>query len=106
MATNLLLLDRSFARPVTYTFIANLLEASGADLEDVSVSALKGDTYYATVTLRIGDTVREIDARPSDAINLALQMGRPIYVAESVMEKAAVDISDRDALPQGTGLQH
>jgi RNA polymerase sigma factor (sigma-70 family) len=105
MALNLLELDLTFARPVTYVFVSKLLEASGVDLENVSVSALSGDTYYSTVTIRIGETVREIDARPSDAINLALQMGRPIYVAESVMEKAAVDISDQDALPKGTGLE-
>jgi bifunctional DNase/RNase len=105
MAMALNLLDVSFQRPVTYTFMANLLEASGVELEDVSISALTGETYIATVTLRFDETVREVDARPSDAINLALQMERPIYVDESVMDKAGIDISDRDGLPQGTGLR-
>jgi RNA polymerase sigma factor (sigma-70 family) len=103
MALNLL--EHSVPRPMTYTFIANLLEASGVELEAVSVSALKGDTFYATVTVRVGEAVREIDARPSDAINLALYMGCPIYVAESVMETAGIDISDQDALPKGLGLE-
>jgi RNA polymerase sigma factor (sigma-70 family) len=105
MAMALNLLDVSFQRPVTYTFMANLLEASGVELEDVSISALTGETYIATVTLRFDETVQEVDARPSDAINLALQMERPIYVDESVMDKAGIDISDRDGLPQGTGLR-
>jgi RNA polymerase sigma factor (sigma-70 family) len=105
MAMALHLLDLSPQRPVTYMFMANLLEASGVELEDVSISALTGETYIAAVTIRIDETVREIDARPSDAINLALQMERPIYVAESVMDKAGIDISDRDALPRGTGIQ-
>jgi len=105
MAMALHLLDFSPQRPVTYMFMANLLEASGVELEDVSISALTGETYIAAVTIRIDETVQEIDARPSDAINLALQMERPIYVAESVMDKAGIDISDRDALPRGTGIQ-
>jgi bifunctional DNase/RNase len=103
MAINLL--DYPVRRPLTYTLMANLLEASGVALESVSVSEINVDTYIATVSIRVGETVREIDARPSDAINLALQMESPIYVAESVMEKGGIDISDQDALPQGTGLQ-
>jgi RNA polymerase sigma factor (sigma-70 family) len=102
MAINLI--EHSLPRPMTFTFMANLLEASRVELEKVTVSALKGDTYYATATLRVGETVREVDARPSDAITLALQMDRPIYVAESVMEKASIDISDQHALPKGLGL--
>jgi bifunctional DNase/RNase len=99
------LLDVSFPRPLTYATFANILEASGVELDKVSVSELKGDTFIGTVTIRVGAAMREIDARPSDAINLALQMGRPIYVAESVMEKVGIDISDQDGLPQGVGLR-
>ena len=99
------LLDFPFPRPMTYAFIASLLEASGVELENVSVSELKGDTFIATVAIRVGEAIREIDARPSDAINLALQMGRPIYVAENVWEKIGLDISDQDGLPQGSGLR-
>ena len=98
------MLDLSLPRPMTFAFMANLLEASGAELEKVSVSALKGETFYATVTLRVGGAVREVDARPSDAISLALEMDRPVFVAEGVMEKTGIDVSDQDALPQGLGL--
>lgn len=98
------MLEHSLPRPPTFAVMANLLEASGARLEAISISALKGDTYYATLTLRVGDAVREVDARPSDAISLALQMDRPIYVAEGVMEKTGINVSDQDAQPQGLGL--
>jgi RNA polymerase sigma factor (sigma-70 family) len=97
--------DFSMPRPMTFAFISKLLEASDAELEMVSISALKDTTFYATVTLKVDGTLREIDARPSDAINLALCMGRPIYVAESVMAEAGTDISDQETLPQGLGLE-
>jgi bifunctional DNase/RNase len=117
IATNLL--EFPSQRPMTFTLMANLLEAGGVELEDARVSELKDNVYIATVTIRVGETVREIDARPSDAITLALQMGRPIYVAESVMEEGGIyfldqdaqppgidlPFLDQDALPQGTGLQ-
>lgn len=104
MSMALYLFEYPVVRPLTFTFMANLLEASGVELETVSVSALEGETYYATVTIRVGEMVQELDARPSDAINLALHTGRPLYVAESVMEKSGIDIADRDALPKGMGL--
>jgi bifunctional DNase/RNase len=98
IATNLL--GHSRPRPLTYTFMANLLKAAGAELEAVWVGALKDTTYYATARIRMGDSVREVDARPSDAINLALCTASPIYVAEAVMETASVDIS-RGRFAQG-----
>ena len=99
-----ILLEYSLPRPLTFTFMADLLKAVGAELEAVWIGALKHATYYATVKVRMGDAVREIDARPSDAINLALCMASPIYVAETVMEAEGVDISQEGVLPTGVGL--
>lgn len=94
-------------RPVTFNFITNILEATGVKLEEVQVNALRDETFYAIAKLRNGDKVREIDARPSDAIALAMQTKSPIYVAEEVMEKAGMDISAEMAQnPQlGRGLE-
>jgi bifunctional DNase/RNase len=98
------LLEHSMPRPMTFTFMANLLKATGVELKAVCVDALKEDVFYATARIRHGDTVQEIDARPSDAINLALCMGSPIYVTETVMEAAGIDIPKENALPSGIGL--
>jgi hypothetical protein len=98
-------IDVPIKRPLTYTFMARILEGAGVELEEVRVETLKDETYYAIAKIRSGDTVREIDARPSDAINLALQMKCPIYVAEAVMDQAHVDISDAAALPTGAGIK-
>ncbi len=77
------------ARPLTFTFVSNILDAMGAELEEVRVEALRGDTFYAVAKLRSDETVFEVDARPSDAIALALHTGSPIYAAEEVMKRPA-----------------
>lgn len=87
------------ARPLTHTLAANLLEAVDATLEEVRIESIKNDTFYAVAKVRHGESVREVDARPSDAINLALRTGSPIYVAEDVMEKVGV------AIPEGQTLE-
>jgi len=79
-------------RPLTFTFMAKLLEAAGAKLEKVHIHALKENTFYAVAQLRCGDEVQEVDARPSDAIALAVLTGSPIFAAEEVLERAGVDI--------------
>lgn len=101
------LLEHSPFRPLTHDFMTNLLATVGVELEEVRVEALKEDTFYAVAKLRSGDTVQEVDARPSDAIALALRTGSPVYVTHEVMEKTGVDVSDdADKAPQlGRGLK-
>ena len=101
------LLDHSLPLPLTYEFVVNLLEAAQAILEEVCVTDLKGDTFYATVKLQSGNIVREVDARPSDAMTLALRLGSPIYVTEAVLKRAGVDVSaEMSQKPQlGKGLE-
>ena len=91
-------------RPMTLDFVARLLEAAGAKLEEARIQELKGDTFYAVAKLRTGDAAREIDARPSDVIALAVRTGSPIYVAREVMEKAGVDVPEPPEEPLGAGL--
>jgi RNA polymerase sigma factor (sigma-70 family) len=83
----------STPRPITFSFMASLLTAVDVKLEEVRVEDLKDDTFYGIVKIRNGDKVQEVDARPSDAIALAVHTGSPIYVAEAVMENAGVDVS-------------
>ena len=90
--------DVEVPRPLTHAFMVNLLEAVGFELEEVRVEKLRGDTFYAVVKLRSGDTVRGVDARPSDALALAVYTGRPIYAAEEVMEKTGMSIPEDVAI--------
>jgi len=80
-------------RPMTYNFIASLLDAANVQLEEVRVEALKDEVFYAVAKLRQGETLREVDARPSDAIALALRVGAFAHTFAWARQ--------RDALPEG-----
>jgi bifunctional DNase/RNase len=82
----------STLRPLTFNFLVSLLQAINAEVEQVRVETLKENTFYAIVKMRCGKNVSEVDARPSDAIALAVLTGSPIFVAEDVLERAGADI--------------
>jgi uncharacterized protein len=75
-------------RPMTADLMAKLLEAAGAKVESVAVNSLREDTFYGTIVLVTGAGKREVDARPSDALNLAARVKAPILVDDAVMEHA------------------
>lgn len=82
-------------RPLTWHFVKSLLDAADAKPESVAISALRDDVFYATARIRSGTSVHEIDARPSDAVPLALLMNCPLYVSETqVSSDAWWDIPD------------
>ena len=85
------LLGKAFKRPMTYEFIARLLKAAGAEVQHAAVTRLEDETFYATLWMRTPDgAVHEIDARPSDALALALRVGAPIFMHAAVMEAQGV----------------
>jgi bifunctional DNase/RNase len=89
----------SFERPLTYELIDALLKSLEASVERVEISDIKDGTYYATIYLKTSSgEVKTVDSRPSDAINIALRTGAPIYVAPHVMEQSKVLIEEA---PQG-----
>jgi uncharacterized protein len=77
------------ARPLTHDLIVNVARALGAEVESVVISDLEEHTYFATLRLRRGTDLIEIDSRPSDAIAIAVtfQPPLPILVSEDVLEK-------------------
>jgi bifunctional DNase/RNase len=79
-------------RPLTHDLIRNILVGLGARVEKVLINDLKDDTFFARLYLvqenELGRNVVEIDARPSDAMAIALQHECPIFVARSVWDAA------------------
>jgi len=75
-------------RPMTHDLLKNILEDLQARVDRIVVSALKENTFYAIIHLTTGGGSRTIDARPSDAIALALRTRSPIFVEEAVIESA------------------
>ncbi len=72
-------------RPLTHDLIKTLVESLGGTITEVSIHELRDGTFFASLHL---SAEQEIDARPSDAIALAIRFGVPIWVAESVMNEA------------------
>ncbi len=92
-------------RPMTFSFMASLLDKAGVRIESVLVSALEKETFYATVYAQRGDDSFTIDARPSDAIALALRTQSTIFAAAEVMDAVGVDIpADMEIAAQAMGL--
>jgi bifunctional DNase/RNase len=73
-------------RPFTHDLMKNILERLGVTVERVTIDDLWQETFYARITLDHKGETLDIDARPSDAIALALRYRAPIYVAEAVLE--------------------
>ena len=76
------------SRPMTHDLLRNVIADLKADVEKIVVSDLKDNTFYALIHLCVDGEVVAIDARPSDAIALALRVRAPILVDESVIDNA------------------
>jgi bifunctional DNase/RNase len=83
-------------RPMTHDLMANILRQWEMHLERIVIHSLQDSTYYAILVIHQGEVVREVDARPSDAIALALRLDCPIWVMEEVVADASMPV-DRDA---------
>lgn len=79
------------ARPMTHDLTRNLIHNLNGTLEKVVITELKEETFFAMLWLRQNSESITIDARPSDAIALALRADCPIYVAEQVMQSAKLN---------------
>ncbi|MEM7560784.1 MAG: bifunctional nuclease family protein [Planctomycetota bacterium] len=77
-------------RPLTHDLVVSVAESLGGTLESVVISDLQEHTYFAKLILRREEETIEIDARPSDAIAIAVSMepAIPIYVSEEVLDEA------------------
>jgi len=77
-------------RPLTHDLMKNILDSIKVFVTRIVVNDLRENTYYAAISVKTNGTTKEIDARPSDAIALALRVQAPIFVEETVMKRAAV----------------
>ncbi|HDI11445.1 MAG TPA: bifunctional nuclease family protein [Candidatus Acetothermia bacterium] len=83
---------QKFARPLSHDLMKSIMEAVGAKLEKVVINDLRDNVYIATVYIKTAaGEIRELDARPSDSIALALRMHSPIYIADHVFDKSAIE---------------
>jgi bifunctional DNase/RNase len=81
----------SAPRPMTHDLARNLMRHLNAQLDRVVITELKNDTFFAVLWMKQDGVPLTMDARPSDAIALALRADCPIYVSEQVMQTAKVN---------------
>ena len=86
-------------RPMTHDLLHNVIHDLKADIEKIVVSDLRENTFYALIYVSIGGEITAIDARPSDAIALALRARAPIFVEDKVIDHA----KDVDLSPEKSG---
>ncbi len=84
-------------RPMTHDLLVNLLSGVDCSIARVAINDLVDNTFFAQIFVQVNSEELIVDSRPSDAIALALRADVPIYVAETVLDKAkAEDIDSQD----------
>ncbi len=79
--------EQETPRPLTHELMNKVIGGLGAHISRVEVTELKNGTFYANLVLQRDGSEIEVDARPSDAIALAIRNGSQIFVAEQVLEE-------------------
>jgi uncharacterized protein len=86
----------STPRPMTHDLLADMLEQLDAEVVRITVTELRENTFYASITVQQNGSEIEIDSRPSDAIAIAVRSDAPIFAAERVIEESAIEFEGED----------
>ena len=92
------------ARPMTHDLLKSVIEAMGASVKRILVTELVDNTFYARILIDVDGRTVEVDARPSDAIALALRMHATIFVNERVLEEAGISAGSESAKSEAEDL--
>ncbi len=86
-------------RPMTHDLLKSVIETLGTSVREIVISSIKDGTYYASILFEYSDV--EVDARPSDAIALAVRCQVPMYVDEDVMNDESIKASEIREIEEG-----
>jgi hypothetical protein len=86
-------------RPLTHDLLSSVIDALGASVDSIIVSDLKNDTFYAKIILNVDSERVEVDSRPSDALALAVRVEVPIYVEDTVLDRAGILLDKETGKP-------
>ena len=92
-------------RPMTHDLLASVITSLDAIVSRIEITRVSEGTFYAAVILRAEERAVVIDARPSDSIALAIRTGSPIFVAEGVLDEAAVTAVEEDAIDEDAEVE-
>jgi len=88
-------------RPMTHDLLKNVIDDLRGHVERIVVCELKENTFYATIYIRVDGRIQTVDARPSDAIALALRTRSKIFVEHTVIENARSVEMSRESMDVG-----
>lgn len=86
-------------RPLTHDLLRTVIQTLGANINSIIVSDLRNDTFFAKIIFDVDGRQMEIDSRPSDALALAVRAEVPIYVEETVLDKAGILLDKETGKP-------
>src|SRR4030066_1449584 len=92
-------------RPLTHDLLHSILTQAQVNVKEVKIVDLKNNTYYATLFLKLKKGVIEVDARPSDAIILALKSKIPILVAAKILDEQGIALTQKSAFGERYGIR-
>ncbi len=84
------------ARPLTHDLLRTIVEALGADVEQVNVTGLDDGIFFADLIIGTNGDELTISSRPSDAIALATRTGSPVFASKALLDEAGVEIHDEN----------
>ena len=91
-------------RPLTHDLLENIIQKTNGRIHRIVVTHTRDNIYYATVVLQRKDNLIEIDARPSDAIVMALKFDAPVFVSRDLFEKMSLPLESRSDIQDAYGL--
>lgn len=83
-------------RPMTHDLFVNFIKQNNFKVKKIIITDLKNNTYFAKIFYKCGLRTKELDARPSDAISIALRMKTPLFVNKQVIENTVQLSGDKD----------
>jgi len=92
-------------RPMTHDLLYSILSEAHVEVKEVRIVDLKNSTYYATLFLTINKGAVEVDARPSDAIVIALKSKKPIFVSAKILDEQGIALAKKSALNERFGIR-
>jgi bifunctional DNase/RNase len=90
----------STPRPMTHDLLSDVLDQMEAKCEKVSVTELRDNTFFASITISMNGSEMEVDSRPSDALALAVRTSAPIFAADDVIEESAIEFEGEEVEDQ------
>ena len=92
-------------RPMTHDLLYSILAQAQIKVKEVKIVDLKDNTFYATLFLKINKGVVEVDARPSDAIVIALKSKTPIFVSTKILDEQGIAFTKKEAFGERYGIR-